>query len=859
MTDARWQDVDRLYHAALQLGTDEREAFLDHSCGDDRVLRDEVGSLLRLDELSRTFLEEPAIKDAARTIDQDARASLVHKRLDEYEVLDLIAAGGMGEVYRALDLRLGRQIALKVLVRSMADERDVRRFEEEARSASVLTHPNIVTIYGVGESEDSSYIAMELVEGATLREILRAGISIDDAIEFATQIAEALAVAHARGIVHRDLKPENVMVTSTGLVKVLDFGIAKRTDDAETEALTGVARPPRPSLTEAGTIFGTAGYMSPEQAAGRPVDHRSDQFAFGAILYEMLSGRRAFIPDGRTASRQAVLNAEPTALDRLSPSVPTALGRVLTRTLSKDPTARYEDTRELLVELRRIRKRVHEHRTGITRRQAIWLAASGVAVAVMGAATWAVWPSRTRPRIAVLPFGNPADDRDIDYLTDGVTDNLIRRLGLLSTLSVMASSTVFNLKGKITDPRAAGRSLGVDTVLTGAIARRGLRVVINAELVDVASGARLWGNDYDRLAGDVLAVQDEIAAAIVDEGLRLRVSEADRQLIARRPTRSAEAYELYLQGIHYIRLSTESDYVRARELLSQAVELDPRFAPALVTLASTYTALAVDGFAPPSDMRPKQQEYIARALECDPDLASAHAEAASGQFFFAFGWAAADREWGLALGARRANVDPELLNVRALQLWALGRTIGALEAARTARALDPLSPGVAIIEAELLAVTGNAAAASERYEQLIARSPNAENYAGLADLRQAQGRYDEAIDLRRRANELHPNDALESVLQSARGETGWRRIEERAAEIELANLQARAETRSYVSPLDFARVYARIGDTKQALDQLEAAVDEESVGLVFLNVDKAWTSVRHEPRFAAAVRRMMFP
>jgi serine/threonine-protein kinase len=861
MSDARWQDIDRLYHAAIDLDADKREAFLDGACGDDRALRDEVASLLRLDDQSRTFLEEPAIKEAARAIELDQRGSLAHTRLDEYDVLELIAAGGMGEVYRALDLRLGRHIALKVLVRTLADERDVRRFEEEARSASVLTHPNIVTIYGVGKDGGCSYIAMELVEGATLREILRPGISTDDVIGFATQIAEALAVAHARGIIHRDLKPENVMVTSSGLVKVLDFGIAKRVDRAEADAITRATRQPGPALTEAGTVFGTVGYMSPEQAAGRTVDHRSDQFSFGAMLYEMLTGRRAFVDEGHTASREAILHAEPTPIERLNPSVPAPLRRVVTRTLLKEPAARYDDTRELVAELRRIRQQVEDRRKGLTRRQVMWLGASSVAAAAVGGAAWRLWPShRTVPRIAVLPFTNPADDRDIDYLTDGITDNLIRRLGLLSTLSVMASSTVFNLRGQTSDPRAAGRTLSVDTVLTGSVVRRGSRMLIDAELVDVASGARLWGNEYDRLAVDVLAVQDEIAAAIVDEGLRLRVSDKDRRLVARRPTNSAEAYDLYMQGLHYNRSDSESDYLRAIDLGKQAVEIDPKFTLALLLLAGTYTSMAVDGYASRADMLPLEQQFRTRALTNDPDLDDVHGEAAGAAFFLEWNWTEAEREWGLALSARHVNVDPTFLIVHALQLWALGRTTDALEACRTARKLDPISGDVAIKEAELLAATGDATSAAQRYQQLIDQSPsNPDGYLGLADLRNKQGRYDEAIELRRRANDLRPDQALSSVLQSARGQTGWQQIEKRAAEIELAHLQAREDTSAYVSPLDFARAYARIGDAPNVFTYLQKAFDEHSPGLVFLNVDDAWSTVRQDPRFAAAVRQMRFP
>ena len=511
-------------------------------------------------------------------------------------------------------------MALKVLARSAAsDPAYLQRFEEEARLASVLNHPNIVTIYGVGEEGDIAYIAMELVRGRTLRELLAArALRVGEVLDLAAPLADALAAAHASGIVHRDLKPENVMVTAEGLLKVLDFGLAKRPpgidslDHAEDYVAT------RAALTYDGMILGTVGYMSPEQAAGRAAGLASDQFSFGVILYEMFCGRRPFERDTAVETLSAIIREQPPAIQTVNAGVTFPIQQIVERCLAKKPEDRYAETRQLAIELREIRDRwdresesgasqvltaalpasrtVSDAATpaiGVTRRRALWIAGGALTTVGAGLGVWRLWPNDTGIRnLAVLPFTNAAHDEDAEYLCDGITESLIQQISRLPSLTVMARSTVFNFKGKTIDSRDAGRQLGVDAILTGTVTHRSGRLRITAELVDVATGVQLWGNTYDRAAAEVVSVQDEIASAIMDEGIRLRLTGDQRRQLARHPTDDPEAYEWVLRARHAMVKGTEEDLLQARELLERATARDPQFALAHTLLAATYVTAA---------------------------------------------------------------------------------------------------------------------------------------------------------------------------------------------------------------------------------------------------------------------------
>jgi serine/threonine-protein kinase len=857
MTPLSWRQVEAIAIAAMERPAHERQAFLEGACGADAALRREVESLLGYEQAAESFLQSPALEEAARTSLADASIESADWQISGYQLLDLLGAGGMGDVYRARDLTLERDVAIKVVRAVGGDRAFMSRFEQEARLASGLNHPNIVTIYGVGHHEDTAYIAMELVRGRTIRAMLGDGVpSWSETLDIAVQLAEGLAAAHAAAIVHRDLKPENVMVTADGLVKILDFGIAKREHGLSVPAPSSAAEAgPTPRST---TISGTAGYMSPEQAAGRAVDHRSDQFSFGAILYELLAGVRAFERETKAEMIAAIIDVDPVPIPGDGGRVMVDLSQVIGRCLAKNPDARYGNTRDIAVRLREIRAaRQRDGDGAFSRRRALWLGAATAVTVVTGLAAWRFWPVGPVRTLAVLPFANPAGDDNAAYLCDGLAGSLIRRLDMVPGLEVKALSAVLHFQGSESDSRAIGERLDADLVLTGSLTRRAGRLIVSAELIDVAHATRLWGDVFDR-PHDVLAVHDELAAAILRDAIGITTDGEDARRFTRAWTANPRAYELYLQGVHFLRLQQEADYLRARQLLTAALTHDQRFALAHVTLASTYSVMAIDGYEAPVQAWPRSVESINRALDVDPDLPDAHAESSAAHFYFRWDWPAADREWELALGSRRGEVQPELLTLRALQKWALGRTDEALQFARAARQADPLSALCALREADLLAKSGRLDAAIAAYQSVIRDAPDDPRaYFGLADAQRLQGRFDDAIETRRSAQLLPDESSLEDNRLS--GAAGYAQIQEADARFELEALRQRAESGAYVSPLDYARAHARLGDRELAFKALAASFEDRSAGLVFLRVDPAWDRVRNDAQFGEAVKRVGLP
>jgi tetratricopeptide (TPR) repeat protein len=424
----------------------------------------------------------------------------------------------------------------------------------------------------------------------------------------------------------------------------------------------------------------------------------------------------------------------------------------------------------------------------------------------------------------------------------------------------MARSTVFNFKNRSTDPRGVGRMLGVDAITTGTVARRAGRLHISAELVDVATGVRVWGNDYDCPDTDVLLVQDEIARAIIDEGLRVRPSPEERRELAKRPTDDAEAYELYLRARHAWQADTEEGYLTARALLEQAVKRDSKFALAFVGLAQTYGLMAFDGLERPTDALPEMIRHNQRALQLMPESVDARAHLAAYTFFFLWDWEQSEREWRRVLQSRDVMLDSELLRPLAMLHWALGRPGEALNMIRRVRAIDPVSPVFRVAEGDFLQYVGRLDESVAVYEKVIQDEPaDRRAYFGLAEARAAQGNFDAAIDVHRRASAAVQDDSLDDVIAAARGEEGYRRIEHQIGRSQIEALLERARHHAYVSPLDLARAHALAGDAERSFGYFEAAFTDRAPGLVFLNADRAWTSMRGDPRFAAAVRRVGLP
>ena len=820
-----------------------RAEWLDVACDGDVALRGEVESLLAFEGPSAAFLERPALEDAARQMgDELDPAALVGQQIGDYRVDALVGVGGMADVYRVRNLPLARDEALKVLVPSpLVRAADRARVETEARAASRLNHPNIVTIFAVGEAEGVHFIAMELVDGQTLRQRLADGpLEVPVVADVAVQLSEALAAAHAAGIVHRDLKPENIKITADGRVKVLDFGIAGG----------ALADPAGADL-----VAGTAGYMAPEQAAGQPARPASDQFSFGVILYEMLTGQPPFVAATREATVTAVGSVEHRPIAGLDPGI----AGVLRRCLAKSPEERFASSADLAAACRAWRVRLE--RRGVTRRRVLQATAASLAVISAGIGAWRLGPWSVQPRrLAVLPFRNRSADRESDYLAAGLTATLIERLGVMPALTVLPRSLVANFAASDESPGNLGSRLSADAVLSGDITRAVDRLHVTAQLLDVASGRTLWSASYEQPANGLLFVEEQIAQAIVDDGVRLRLNAKQRQRLVRHETADPQVFDAYLRAVYLCEQETEAAYLEARAVLGPALERDPHFAPGHVQMAATYAVMAVDGLQRPTEAWPRSSRHVRLALEATPDAADAHASAASHEFFFNWNWEAAEAEWREALRFGGADLHPDLYASRALQRAAVGRLDEALELARRARRLDPVTSMFAVREADFLLLTGDATGAADIYEAVVGESPgDVRALFGLSDACRTLGRLDDAVASRRRAHlVLGEHDVLAGDrLDDAADEL--RRLDRAGAVAQLAAFDERAAAGSYVSPLDVARQFARLGNVESAAARFDAAMADRAPGLTMLDVDRAWDPMRADPRFLALRLRVGLP
>ena len=597
--------------------------------------------------------------------------------------------------------------------------------------------------------------------------------------------------------------------------------------------------------------------MSPEQAEGRAAEPRVRPVFLRQHPVRSLDRHAAFA--GATASDAiaAIVKDDP-PLERLDAAVPARCGASWRARSARIPAARYTDTRELAAELRQARDDWERARHGgFTRRQAIAAVATVAASVAAGAVTWAVaFRDRGIRSLVVLPFANVGRDPDIDYLCSGLTEGLIARLSLPS-MKVPGPGTIASLHGRDLDPAVVGRQLGVDAVVSGSIKRMEGRMRIEAALLDLSKNATLWNRSYDRSAGEALLVEEEIVRGILDEGIRLHPTDADRGVLARQPTADPAASDLYLRGLGMFRRATEDGYLAARDLFRQALARDARFAEAYAALAATFSVQAIDGYIRPNEAWAGSFSNADQAIALDPDNATAHAELGSCLFFFGWDVVAAERKFETARRARGGRYEPDLLIAYALERWATGRPQSALELARQARQLDPLGVAWRLRVADYTLATGNLEEAVRLYEELTRDLPDDPRaFFGFAEARRRQRRFDEAILLLAAAHAASGNPGLQPVLATAKGEEGLRRVERVTAQMQLEELRRRDEAGLYVSPLDFARIYAQLGDVAQTFAYFPAAFTEHSSGLVFLEVDRAWDAVRDHPEFRAAVRRV---
>ena len=566
---------------------------------------------------------------------------MIDETISHFRVIAKLGAGGMGVVYKAVDTRLDRSVALKFLPDNLTqDSQALERFRREARAASALNHPGICTIYDIGEQNGRAFIAMEFIDGETLRSHIHGeALPLEEMLKLGIQIADALDAAHADGIIHRDIKPANIFVTKRGQAKVLDFGLAKLVPKGVATADADFGGAVEDCSSIVGIISGTPSYMSPEQVRGDNLDARTDIFSLGLVLYEMATGRQAFT--GRTSGViiEAVLTRAPVSPRSLNPDIPPRLEEILNKALHKDREQRYQHAADIRNDLQRLERDT----------DSAWRAAEGDTESVPISSTNQLQSTRAhaageqsgpnstaRTRalrservskvinsLAVLPFENASRDPEHEYLSDGIAGSLINILATVPKLRVMAQSTVFRYKGRGIDPQAVGRELNVRAVLTGRIMQSGGALRIGTELVDVATGSQLWGAQYDRKPGDIFAIQDEISNEI-SEKLRLKLTPAEKKRLTKRQTRDAEAYRLYLKGRHHWNQWTEEGFYKAIEYFQQAVEKDPSYALAYTGVADSYVLLGWNGYLPPKDAFPKGKMAAMEALRLDTDLGEAH-------------------------------------------------------------------------------------------------------------------------------------------------------------------------------------------------------------------------------------------
>ncbi len=750
---------------------------------------------------------------------------MIGTTISHYRILEKLGGGGMGVVYKAEDSRLGRHVALKFLPDKLADDRQpLERFQREARAASALNHPNICAIHDIGEHENRPFIVMEMLEGQTLKyRIEDKPLDTDEVLELGIQMVGALDAAHTKSIVHRDIKPANIFITTLGQAKVLDFGLAKSITAADSDGVTQ-------DLTESGALIGTVDYMSPEQAIGQPLDHRTDIFSFGVVLYEMATGRHPFRGSSPTDTLASIIKQTPTSLARYAQDAPGELGRIIEKTLAKAPDERYQTARGLNVDLRQLKRRME----------------SG------GTTSVSVAETEGRPSIAVLPFVDMSRDKEEEYFCDGLAEELINALTKLENLRVVARTSAFSFKGKGLDVGEIGRKLKVRTVLEGSLRKAGDRLRITAQLINVVDGYHLWSERYDREMEDIFDIQDDITLKIVD-ALRIRLVGDQEDIVTKRHTENVDAYNLYLKGQHHAYKLTGDGITKGIEYFEQSLALDEDYALAHAGLGFSYAALGILGWKPPREVMPKGKEEARRALNIDDTIAEAHYSMGMILHWYERDWEGAEREYMRAIRLHPAEVI--LRTMYAEFLAHMNRSGDATSEANEALALDPVSPEANRALAAVLYYTRQYDASLRQSRKAIELDPAIGLYWTLAPAHIAKGEYPSAVKASEAGLNLDNNNPLsQTYLACAYALMGRK---ENALKI-LSEFKERKQ-REYFSAVLIAILTSALGDKGQTFEWLKKAYEENDGLLVMLNTYHFWDPIRDDPRFQDLLRRMNFP